>query len=144
MPLQCPWFIDHEQKLWMLKKLKSLQGLANGLANVSSILPQLWLLMIRNDILSYSEIMFIWAALGTVSYDLHVWHNLCDITSGIGYMSHIIWSIWVCFLEVPRDWETVKAFISLLLGIFVYSWHNLPNTYEKNRSCWNQFNGQLA
>ena len=27
--------------------------------------------------------------------------------------------------------ETVKAFISLLLGIFVYPWHNLPNTYEE-------------
>ena len=25
----------------------------------------------------------------------------------------------------------MKAFISLLLGIFVYPWHNLPNTYEE-------------
>ena len=49
------------------QKLKSRQGLANGLANVSSILPQLWLQMIRNDILSYSEIMFMWAGLGNVS-----------------------------------------------------------------------------
>jgi len=27
--------------------------------------------------------------------------------------------------------ETVEAFVSLLLGIFVYPWHNLPNTYEE-------------
>ena len=52
----------------MFGKNKSLKGLANGLANVSSILPQLWLQMIRNDILSYSEIMFIWAGLGSVSF----------------------------------------------------------------------------
>ena len=59
-------------EFWFIGKLKSLQGLANGLANVSSILPQLWLLMIRNDILSYADIMFIWAALGIVS---NIFHN---------------------------------------------------------------------
>ena len=58
-------------EFWFIGILKSLQGLANGLANVSSILPQLWLLMIRNDLLSYAEIMFIWAALGIVPTNFH-------------------------------------------------------------------------
>ena len=27
--------------------------------------------------------------------------------------------------------ESIKALVSLLLGIFVYPWHNLPNSYEE-------------
>ena len=27
--------------------------------------------------------------------------------------------------------KTMIAFVSLVLGIFVYPWHNLPNTYEE-------------
>ena len=30
--------------------------------------------------------------------------------------------------------ESIKALISLLLGIFVYPWHNLPNSYEEMES----------
>ena len=39
-------------------------GIANGLAHASSIWPQLWLILIRKDLLTYSQIMFIWAGLG--------------------------------------------------------------------------------
>ena len=30
--------------------------------------------------------------------------------------------------------KSIKALVSLLLGIFVYPWHNLPNSYEEMES----------
>ena len=46
------------------RRVGFLIGLANGLAHASSIWPQLWLILIRKGILTYSQIMFIWAGLG--------------------------------------------------------------------------------
>ena len=46
------------------RRVGFLIGLANGLAHASSIWPQLWLILIRKQILTYSQIMFFWAGLG--------------------------------------------------------------------------------
>ena len=60
------WYLQiyqtHMQILNLLKGI--LIGLANGLANIPSIYPQLWLVLIRNDQISFSALMFILAGLG--------------------------------------------------------------------------------
>ena len=55
-------------------------GIVNGLASVSSMWPQIWLRLINADVMSFTTIMIIWAALTLASLVLGIiiypWHNL--------------------------------------------------------------------
>ena len=59
------YFQQYQTHMKILNLVKGiLIGLANGLANIPSIYPQLWLILIRNDQISFSALMFILAGLG--------------------------------------------------------------------------------
>ena len=62
-------------------------GIANGLAHGSSIWPQLWLVLIRQKYLTYSQIMFIWGGLAVSSlilgFFIMPWHNVPNTYSEI-------------------------------------------------------------
>ena len=55
-------------------------GIANGVASVSSMWPSIWLRAINSEILTFSQIMYIWAFFSFVSLVLgliiYPWHNL--------------------------------------------------------------------
>lgn len=77
-------------------KIGFLIGIANGLGGAGSFFPLAWKILIEQQLISYSEIMWIWFGLTVMSLMLgtmiYPWHNLPqDLTEG-GSLICIVWA----------------------------------------------------